>query len=165
MKCFNLFCFKSTNTKQKNLDPTVKLESKATIKKILYEPDKVIDILLVDDADINRYILNKFIMKLIKNKHLRFTESSNGLDALHKITYNRYDIIFMDIKMPKLNGDIVVQKIREKGIDTIVLGVTGQAEVKKQVIENGMEYCLIKPLDARQLKIYLNTILDTEYFI
>jgi len=70
---------------------------------------KDIKILIADDISDNRFLI-KSILKSIGC--INFTEVENGLDAIHKIEKNDYDIVFMDIQMPVLDGIIATRYIR-----------------------------------------------------
>ncbi len=68
-------------------------------------------ILIVDDVDLNRKIL-KYLFKSIYNNVI-IDEAQNGDIALHMMKKENYDLTFLDIHMPKMNGDEVVKKFRE----------------------------------------------------
>ena len=69
-----------------------------------------IKILIVEDNQVNLKILIKFIQKLGYNNIIT---AENGQICLDLFLKNDFDIIFMDIKMPIMNGDIALQKILE----------------------------------------------------
>jgi len=71
-------------------------------------------ILIVDDVDLNRKIV-KFLFKSIypDNNDIIIDEAENGLIALNKMKTNKYDLVFLDIHMPVMNGDEVIKKFRE----------------------------------------------------
>ncbi len=68
-------------------------------------------ILIVDDVDLNRKIL-KYLFKSIYNNVI-IDEAENGIIALQMMKNENYDLTFLDIHMPKMNGDEVVKKFRE----------------------------------------------------
>jgi CheY-like chemotaxis protein len=65
-------------------------------------------ILIVDDITINRFILKEIVKKLGHE----YTEAENGKKAFEYASENNFDIIFMDIEMPVMNGIETVHKIR-----------------------------------------------------
>ena len=121
-----------------------------------------LNILVVDDAQINRYVLIKFLYKILTN--INVEEASDGIETLEKVHNKYYDIIFLDIKMPKMGGDKVAQEIKRNNINSIIIGVTGQVEISDDVLKNGMDYCLIKPIDISKLKKFLESLLSKKYF-
>ena len=64
-----------------------------------------------------------------------------------------YDIILMDIMMPKMDGLTLVRRLREKGDDTPVLFLTSRDSVADKVkgLESGGDYYLVKPFDFKEL--------------
>ncbi len=80
--------------------------------KIINEiKDKILKqkrILVVDDEAVNRLIVKKAVDDLVLAD-----EATNGQEALKKIANNQYDLIFMDIEMPKMNGYEATKNIRD----------------------------------------------------
>ena len=108
--------------------------------------EKHYKILIVDDAYINRYVLKKFINR--KNKNIIIEEAENGLDALNMCRDTDYDIIFMDIKMPIMDGNESAIRIKKIKNWVKIYGVTGQVYENdlKESIKSGMDLCLAKPV-------------------
>lgn len=138
----------------------VKEEDKVQ-EKICKDSGKL-NILITDDAKINRYILSRFLEKMLVDTQI--DECENGLLALERVKETDYDIIFLDIKMPKLNGDKVAIKLKEDGSKSILIGVTGQIEVINYLLEIGMSYCLEKPLNLNELKKCVKLFISTKYY-
>jgi len=118
-----------------------------------------INILIVDDAKINRYVLRRYIMRLKKN--ISIMEAENGLDAITKVAENTFDIIFMDIKMMPINGIDATKEILKihKNIPPLIIGVTGQVEQETVSIalNIGMKNILSKPVSISELHNIFNT--------
>ena len=103
--------------------------------------------LVVDDTQVNRYIISRFIQKYNKNFHI--DESSNGEDAIEKVKNNNYDLIFMDIRMPgKYNGIETCKIIKNLNVNQIVIGFTGQIEISNINIFDKM---LEKPIGKKEI--------------
>lgn len=75
--------------------------------------------------------------------------ANNGLVALQKAIENKYDLIFMDVRMPELDGVESTQQIREHehstGVHTTIIGMTAYAH-KERCLEAGMDDFLQKPV-------------------
>ncbi|MCW3110596.1 MAG: Signal transduction histidine-protein kinase BarA, partial [Segetibacter sp.] len=105
-------------------------------------------ILLVEDNVINQDVA--FSM-LTKRGH-SVTISNNGLEALEVIQSESFDIILMDVQMPKMNGYDATHKIREiekkSGSHTHIIGLTANAMKgdEEKCLEKGMDGYLSKPL-------------------
>lgn len=66
-------------------------------------------ILLVDDSDDNLFLLKEVVSPVAGLVHF----AENGLEALEKFERNDYDVVFMDIQMPVMDGYTAVRKMRE----------------------------------------------------
>lgn len=70
-----------------------------------------INILLVDDAAINRFLVIQYLQSW-QDAEVRIDEAGNGLEAVEKVKGNNYDIILLDIRMPEMNGYEAAKVIR-----------------------------------------------------
>ena len=68
-----------------------------------------------------------------------------------------YDVIIMDVMLPKMNGFLAVQKIREQNINTPVLMLTAKSEIDDKVMgfESGADDYLTKPSEVKELLLRL----------
>ncbi|HRC15778.1 MAG TPA: ATP-binding protein, partial [Bacteroidia bacterium] len=113
-----------------------------------------IKILVVEDNDINRLIINKHI----KDWGFDHDEACNGLEAIEKLSANDYDVILMDIEMPELNGYAATERIRTemKGHKSqiAILAMTAHvsASEKEKCIAAGMNDYVSKPFDPTEVK-------------
>jgi len=105
--------------------------------------------LVVDDT--------KNIRKLLKtslelNEYI-VTEALNGVDALEILSKEPFDLIFLDIKMPKLSGTEVLKRIREDGIFSTVIIMTAFPTVKNAVdcTKLGAVEYLLKPFTTDKI--------------
>ena len=77
-------------------------------------------------------------------------DGESGLDdALTGI----YDVILLDVMLPKLDGFTVLRRLREAGNATPVLMLTARSEVSDKVegLDRGADYYLTKPFDPKEL--------------
>lgn len=105
-----------------------------------------INIMVVDDNDVNLRLA-----EIILHKHkARVTTAHSGAQAIDCASLNSYDIIFMDLHMPGLDGYETTQKIREitPGNQPVIIALTANAmpQEKEKVISSGMNGILIKPV-------------------
>lgn len=80
-------------------------------------------------------------------------EAKNGREALHKIQDLKPDIIIVDINMPIMDGLEFAQKLRETGIESKILILTGHSEFSyaKQAVSLGVYNYLLKPVNEDEL--------------
>ena len=143
---------------QKIVDGSI-LEVKEEQQEIEFPNKKV---LVVDDNLLNL----KVASKLLKERLLEVETSSSGFDCIEKIkSGNKYDIIFMDIMMPKMSGKDTLKKLKEiEGFNIPVVALTADAMsgVGDKYIEVGFNDYLSKPIENTELNRVLNKILTKE---
>ena len=121
---------------------------------VIYEPMPYGNVLIVDDVESNLYVAQG----LLAPYELAVTTVESGFDAIEKIkSGNKYDIIFMDHMMPKMDGLEATEIIRSLGYSLPVVALTanavaGQADI---FLKNGFDDFISKPIDTRQLNAVL----------
>lgn len=133
-------------------------------KKSPAKPPKkqFLSILIVDDVKVNRYILNKFIRKIIGTEKHTVHEAHSGEEALNMAESLAYDLVFMDIRMPGMDGIETTKRLKSKYPNIVVCGTTGQVEkaVINEAITAGMLTCVGKPLQLADIKRVLDELLS-----
>ena len=112
-----------------------------------------LDVLVVDDNDINR----KVISYLLKDLNANVLEAKDGLESVELTADKQFDLILMDIRMPKMDGIEATKNIRlHEKQHTVIVALTAHAmeEEKEAFLNAGMDDCLIKPvLEEQVIKI------------
>ncbi|PUE12580.1 ATP-binding protein [Limnohabitans sp. T6-20] len=114
-----------------------------------------LNFLVVDDHPINRLLVKKVLTN--HWPHSKVVEAEEGLQAMAAVQKDRFDVIFMDMVMPKMDGIETTQALRreldEATRNTPVLGLT--ANVNPQDLERfkaaGLDDVMLKPFDPVQL--------------
>ena len=122
-------------------------------------------LLLVEDVEINREI----VMSLLEPMHLTIDYAENGAEAVRLFTEapDKYDMIFMDIQMPEMDGYEATRQIRKldnpkaKSIPIIAMTANVFREDVEKCLEAGMNGHLGKPLDIDDVLNKLRTYLLT----
>ena len=106
-------------------------------------------VLLVEDEE----MLNHIIAKRLKVESMTVDQCYNGEDGLDYISTSSYDVIIMDIMMPKMDGHQVVQQMREEGNKTPVLFLTAKDSLEDKVsgLNLGADDYLVKPFEFDEL--------------
>jgi len=113
--------------------------------------------LVVEDHEINREI----IVELLLQADIKADIAINGLQAVEMVRANDYDILFMDIQMPEMDGFMATREIRNligKGIDRLpILALSSHAVVgdREKSLEAGMNDHLTKPINFNSLRAAL----------
>ncbi len=91
--------------------------------------------------------MNKIIVKMLKSHAYSCDSCFDGEEALLYVNSVQYDIILLDVMMPKMDGFSFVEKIRADGIDTPVLFLTAKDLVEDKVkgLDLGANDYLVKP--------------------
>jgi len=106
-------------------------------------------ILLVEDNE----QLNKALTALLKRNQYIVDSSFDGEEALHNISTYQYDIIILDIMIPKINGLDVLKDIRSKHIQTPVIMLTAKSTIEDKIagLDSGADDYLAKPFNTEEL--------------
>ncbi len=112
-----------------------------------------ISVLAVDDNDANLKLIRSLLSEIVEHIDI----ASNGLQALETCTNKTYDLIFMDIQMPVMDGVTACQRIKEStpNENTPIIAVTAHALAgeKERLLESGFNSYLTKPLDEEMLRL------------
>lgn len=105
-------------------------------------------LLVEDDLDLVK-VLNKI---LILNGYI-VDCANDGIEALDYLRINSYDLVIMDIMMPRLDGISTLKKIRKDGNSVPVLLLTAKSMVDDKVegLDNGADDYMTKPFQSKEL--------------
>ena len=117
-------------------------------QQVVYEDAQV---LVVDDNEANL----KLIVSLLEEKVGKIVSCVNGQEAVNHCQNAKFDVIFMDIQMPVLDGIQATTVIRQQGLNLTapIVATTAHAmsEEKQQLLIQGMDDVLTKPLEENLL--------------
>jgi two-component system nitrogen regulation response regulator NtrX len=120
-------------------------------------------ILIVDDE---RAIRNT-LKEILEYENHQVEEAVDGAEGWEKIRQGGYDILLSDIKMPKMDGTELLDKVMEQGIDCPVIMISGHGTIETAVecIKKGAYDFIAKPLDLNRLMITMRNALDKSSLI
>jgi DNA-binding response OmpR family regulator len=105
-------------------------------------------ILIVDDEEMIRNVIKEYAAF----NNYETDEAADGMEAVNKCLVNDYDLIIMDIMMPKLDGYTACKQIkRDKDIPVIMLSARGEEYDKLYGFELGVDDYVVKPFSPREL--------------
>ncbi len=118
-------------------------------------------VLLIEDEASIRAVLKDIIQEQ-KELKLKVDEAKDGAEGLAMLESDDYDLVFCDIKMPKMDGMEVLEKAKQKGISTtfIMISAHGTTEMAVDATKMGAYDFLQKPPDLNRLLITLRNALD-----
>lgn len=113
-------------------------------------------ILIVDD-DVS---MNKTMSMILKRKGYAVSTAINGPDAIEMVRAEPFDIIFMDIRMPVMDGVETFEKIREIRPDAVVMMMTAYAveELIQRALQEGAYGIIYKPLDIEKTLLTIEEV-------
>ena len=114
---------------------------------------------MVDDHPVNKHLLKIVLEK----KGFDVKVAEDGIDAVNSVKQNDFDLIFMDVQMPILDGYEATKKLREMGYKMPIIACTaGSQENEKEIAHSfGMNDVLSKPFTKEDLKIILDKYLKS----
>jgi len=106
-------------------------------------------ILIVDDQK----SICDTVSTILETEKYEVHTSNDGYEAIEKVKETSYDIAFIDIKMPGINGVEVLREIRKISPETTVVMMTAYAveELIKQALDEGAHTCIYKPFDMEKI--------------
>jgi CheY-like chemotaxis protein len=111
-------------------------------------------ILLVEDNKVNQMVAGS----LLKKRAMQVTVANDGIEAIDICSENRFDLILMDIQMPRMGGIQAMQKIKENMVasgqtPTPIVALTANAMqgAAEEYLGEGMDDYLTKPIDTVDL--------------
>jgi PAS domain S-box-containing protein len=117
-------------------------------------------VLVVEDD----FASQQVILGMLDETNLQAETADNGIEAVNKVTSSSYDLIFMDIQMPNMNGYEATKIIRAKGYTLPIIALTAYAMKgdDEKCLNAGCDAYLSKPVDAEKLFETLGKFLSFE---
>ena len=113
-------------------------------------------ILIVDDEAMIREVLREYA----SYEGMEADEAENGRDAVKMCRDNDYDLIIMDVMMPKLDGYSAVKEIRKiKDVPVIMLSARGEEYDKLFGFEIGADDYVVKPFSPKEVMARVNAVI------
>ena len=110
-------------------------------------------VLLTEDNEINQQVARE----LLEKADLIVTIANNGKEAIEKVEGSEFELVFMDVQMPEMNGLEATGCIRKNPRSSIrnlpIVAMTAQAMAgdREKCIEAGMDDYITKPIDINEL--------------
>jgi signal transduction histidine kinase/CheY-like chemotaxis protein len=134
---------------------TFSAEKQTTKLQIVREFMPYGKVLVVDDVETNLYVAEG----LLKPYGIKVDTVQSGYAAIARVeTGERYDIIFMDHMMPRMDGIETTKHLRDSGYNAPIVALTANALAGNDIMfkSKGFDDFISKPIDIRQLNAVLN---------
>lgn len=118
------------------------------------------NILIIDDEKPIRTSLRE----ILEYEGHNVSEAEDGMSGIIEATKKRFDAIYCDIKMPKMDGLDVLDMLESKGVNSPVIMISGHGTVETavQALKKGAFDFIQKPLDLNRILVTLKHATDTE---
>ena len=114
-------------------------------------------ILIIEDE----YSLADAIAETLKNDNFNVSIETNGEDGENEALTENYDLILLDVMLPKKNGFDILRTLRQEKIKTPVIMLTAKSEIEDKLngLEHGADDYITKPFAMRELMARIKAVL------
>ena len=115
-------------------------------------------ILIIDDEK----SIRKSLREILEYEKYIVDEATEGLEGMALLQKEKYDVVLCDIKMPKMDGIELLDKITQSSADTPVVMISGHGTIETAVeaVKKGAFDFIAKPLDLNRLLVTIRNAMD-----
>lgn len=120
-------------------------------------------ILIVDDEP----AIRRTLKEILEFEKFEVEEAADGLECMAKLKKEPFDVVLMDIKMPKMDGMEALERVQLLAVDTPVVMISGHGNIETAVeaVKKGAFDYISKPPDLNRLLITLRNAMDKSSLI
>ncbi len=120
-------------------------------------------ILLIDDEK----SIRRSLREILEFEKYQVEEAEDGLIGFNKLITEQFDVVLCDVKMPKLDGLELLQKVGAENIDVPLIMMSGHGNIETAVdaVKKGAYDFLTKPVDLNRLLVTLRNALDKQHLV
>lgn len=115
-------------------------------------------ILIIDDER----SIRRTLKEILEFENYTVDVVEDGIAGINEAKANNYDVIFCDIKMPQMDGIEVLTKLKNDGLETPIIMISGHGNIETAVesIKNGAYDFIEKPLDLNRILVTIKNALE-----
>lgn len=131
--------------------------------KSIFQYLKMAKILIIDDEK----SIRRALKEILEFEKFEVHEAENGLEGLELALNQIYDIIFCDIKMPKMDGMELLAQFQKENIETPIIMISGHGNIETAVesIKMGAFDFIQKPLDLNRILVTIRNAVDKKTLV
>ena len=120
-------------------------------------------VLIVDDEQSIRYVLRE----ILEDEKYEVADASNGHEALELLQKEAFDVVLSDVKMPKMDGIELLEKVISEGIDTqfIMISAHGTIDTALEATRKGAFDFIEKPPDLNRVLLAIRNALEKKSLV
>lgn len=121
-------------------------------------PKKYGRVLIVDDNEINRKLMSRFLKEYFNE----IVIACDGLEAVKKFKSKKFEAVFLDLKMPKMDGKEALKEMKKinKEVPIVIVTAIFEKEEKEKVLELGAIKIIEIPVTQAVIKKVVMDILE-----
>jgi two-component system, NtrC family, nitrogen regulation response regulator NtrX len=120
-------------------------------------------ILIIDDEK----NIRRTLREILEYENFKVDEAADGQEGLNMAQKEKYDVILTDIKMPKMDGIEVLDKLMQQGVDIPIVMISGHGNIETAVeaVKKGAFDFIAKPLDLNRLLVTIRNAMDRSQLV
>ncbi len=120
-------------------------------------------VLIIDDEK----SIRRSLREIMEFEKFTVDEAEDGQSGFTKLTSDTYDLVLCDVKMPKLDGLELLQKLSKEEIDVPLIMMSGHGNIETAVeaVKKGAYDFLTKPVDLNRLLVTLRNAMDRQHLV
>src|ERR1041385_8314358 len=118
-------------------------------------------VLIIDDEK----SIRRSLREIMEFEKFSVDEAEDGQSGFTKITSEQYDLVICDVKMPKLDGLELLQRLSKEAVDVPLIMMSGHGNIETAVeaVKKGAYDFLTKPVDLNRLLVTLRNAMDKQH--
>jgi excisionase family DNA binding protein len=119
---------------------------------------KPVNILVIDDEP----VIGRVFKKGLASNGYQVTTITNGLEAIKLVTGKQYNLIFLDLLMPEIDGFAVFKHIRkiDKNVPIVIITGYPDSDLLGKIMEQGPFMVLKKPLNIEDIRKTIHSVIE-----
>lgn len=135
----------------------VKIRNKGLIGGLIIKKEKIMQKILIVDDEVN---IRRVVREYAEFEGFEVAEAENGMEAVEMVKSEDFDLVIMDVMMPKLDGFSTCKEIKKyKTIPVIMLSARGEEYDKLFGFELGIDDYVVKPFSPKELMARIKAVL------
>lgn len=124
---------------------------------------KPVSLLIVDDDD----AICEVLCTYLRPHGYRLKTAHDGASALAALASESFDVAILDLRLPDIGGLDIQRSIRDKGLETEVIIITGHASLDSalEAIKAGAFDYIIKPFNLKEIEVSVRNAVDRLYLV
>lgn len=126
---------------------------------------KKVKILIVDDHVLSRQGLKNMLTEQQENCPI-IVEAENGAEAINILSQNKFDLVLLDLQMPKIDGFTTLTALREKGDQTPIIIFSFHVDelIVQRMLNAGANGFMSKGISMEDLMLGINSVIEGNHY-